>query len=152
MAVDNLSQCAATMTQAYESFYEGRYEALVGLLAPSVVMRIVAPPVLHPYHGIHFGKDAVVSAWKAMQIEFDVVDFRVLDVIVDHARESAAVRHWSKVRHRGTSAVTSIECHDQLRVHGECVSSITSYLDSVKLAFAAGIDLPLYWRRHHEEG
>lgn len=103
--------------------------------------RLIGSRALLPAAGVRVGKDEIREAWRAFDVDFEIVSFEVEDLVVDMPRIS--YMSWRmKLKNRGAGGMVELEGVDRLRWADFKIVEWTRYFDTALVAAL----------RHGEEG
>jgi ketosteroid isomerase-like protein len=101
--------------------------------ADNASYRLIGSRDLIPAAGVRVGKDEIRQAWRAFDVDFEIVGFEVDDLVVDMPRMS--YMSWRMtVKNRGAGAVVELEGVDRLRWENFKIVEWTRYFDTALLA------------------
>jgi ketosteroid isomerase-like protein len=95
--------------------------------------RLIGSRSLIPAAGVRVGKDEIREAWRAFDIDFEMVTFDIDDFVVDMPR--ASFMSWRMtLRNRGTGVVIELEGVDHLKWVDAKIAEWTRYFDTALVA------------------
>lgn len=106
-------------------------KTMVSLLAEEAVYTVPGDQQSGPCYGRHSGAAAIKYFLAQSHVEFQILQLKVLDVMIDGDR--AVVRSTSQLRHRGTGASKQFEVCDVLRFENGYIVDVYSYVDTLAL-------------------
>jgi ketosteroid isomerase-like protein len=95
--------------------------------------RLLGSRALIPAAGVRVGKEEIREAWRAFDIDFEIVSFEVDDVVVDIPRCSYMSWHM-RLRNRGTGIEADLEGVDRLIWVDYKIVEWTRYFDTALVA------------------
>ena len=97
--------------------------------ADNATYRLIGSRDLIPAAGVRVGKDEIREAWRAFDVDFEMVLFEIDDLVVDLPRMS--YMSWRMtLRNRGTGAMVDLEGVDRLRWRDFRIVEWTRYFDT----------------------
>jgi ketosteroid isomerase-like protein len=117
-------------------------DRIASLVDDHVEWLIVGPLELFPFCGHHFGKSAVVEAYRQMAKLNDVTSFDIEQILIDGDRASALVRGTG--RNRQTGRELNLLIAEFVRFRNEKVIEFIALLDGLSVAeqmFGHSLDL-----------
>lgn len=99
--------------------------------SPDIVCEFVGDRTRIPYAGRHFGVEAIVSVVKAINVDFEQLDFSLSDILVDG--DALACRRTVEWRHRGTGRRGVVELAEFVRFENGKIVELVEYRDSVTI-------------------
>jgi ketosteroid isomerase-like protein len=106
-------------------------ELLRRYYSPDIVCEFVGDRTRIPYAGRHLGVEAVISVVKAINVDFEQLEFSLSDVLVD--RDALACRRTVEWRHRGTGRRGVVELAEFVRFENGKIVELIEYRDSVTI-------------------
>ena len=103
------------------------------LFHDNATYRLLGSRALIPAAGVRIGKDEIREAWRAFDIDFEILSFEVDDVVVDMPRCSYMSWHMT-LRNRGTGVVAELEGVDRLIWVDYKIVEWTRYFDTALVA------------------
>ena len=95
--------------------------------------RLLGSRALIPAAGVRVGKNEIREAWRAFDVDFEIVDFEIDDLVVEMPRVS--YMSWRMtLRNRGTGAVIELEGIDHLKWRDAKIYQWTRYFDTALVA------------------
>jgi ketosteroid isomerase-like protein len=76
-----------------------------------------------PYFGSHQGPEAIRRAFRAVEIEYDVLRQDIRDMVIDQDR--VVTRRVCRMRHRGTGKVLNVDFCDWIRFQDGLVCELS---------------------------
>jgi ketosteroid isomerase-like protein len=117
----------------------GDNEPGLALFHDNATYRLLGSRILIPAAGVRVGKAEIREAWRAFDIDFEIVAFEVDDIVVDIPRSS--YMSWRMtLRSRGAGAVARLEGVDRLKWVDYKVMEWTRYFDTALVAALAERD------------
>jgi ketosteroid isomerase-like protein len=111
----------------------GRGGAAIALhCTDEVELHLIGDQSQVPFARRHVGLEAARALVDQIDIEFEMLSHRIVDVLVDGPR--AAVRWAADVRHRGTGMRGHVECFEHVVTRGGRIASITEFFDTAATA------------------
>lgn len=95
--------------------------------------RLIGSRALIPAAGVRVGKDEIRQAWRAFDLDFEIMSFEVDDLVVDMPRMSYMSWHMT-LRSHGTGAVIELEGVDRLKWRNFKIVEWTRYFDTALVA------------------
>ncbi len=95
--------------------------------------RLLGSRALIPAAGMRVGKDEIREAWRAFDVDFEIVTFEVDDIVVDMPRRSYMSWHM-RLRNRGTGVEAELEGVDRLTWVDFKIVEWTRYFDTALVA------------------
>ncbi len=95
--------------------------------------RLLGSRALIPAAGVRVGKDEIREAWRAFDVDFEIVSFEVDDIVVDMPRISYMSWHM-RLRNRGTGVEAELEGVDRLKWVDFKIVEWTRYFDTALVA------------------
>ncbi len=112
---------------------KGDNEPGLALFHDDAVYRLLGSRALIPAAGVRVGKDEIREAWRAFDVDFEIMRFEVDDFVADIPRTSYMSWHMT-LRNRGTGAVADLEGVDRLRWADYKIVEWTRYFDTALVA------------------
>jgi SnoaL-like domain len=129
--LDGLSreQYLAIARDIYGRRAKGDNEPGLFYFADHASYRLIGSRDLIPAAGVRVGKDEIREAWRAFDVDFEIVDFEIEDLVVDFPRMS--YMSWRMtLKNRGTKAFVELEGVDRLRWENYKIVEWTRYFDT----------------------
>jgi ketosteroid isomerase-like protein len=95
--------------------------------------RLLVSRALIPAAGVRVGKEEIREAWRAFDVDFEILNFEVDDLVVDMPRCSYMSWHM-RLRNRGTGVVADLEGVDRLFWRDFKIVEWTRYFDTALVA------------------
>jgi ketosteroid isomerase-like protein len=135
MDLKNLSpeEYLALARDIYEKRARGDTEPGLLYFHDDVIYRLLGSRALIPAAGVRVGKDEVREAWRAFDVDFEILSFEIDDLVVDFPRMSYMSWHMT-LRNRGTGATVELEGVDRLKWRDFKVAEWTRYFDTALVA------------------
>jgi hypothetical protein len=95
--------------------------------------RLLGSRALIPAAGVRVGKEEIREAWRAFDVDFEILNFEVDDLVVDMPRCSYMSWHM-RLRNRGTGVVADLEGVDRLFWRDFKIIEWTRYFDTALVA------------------
>ncbi len=130
-ALEGLSreQYLALARDIYGRRARGDNEPGLFFFADNATYRLIGSRDLIPAAGVRVGKDEIREAWRAFDVDFEMVLFEIDDLVVDLPRMS--YMSWRMtLRNRGTGAMVDLEGVDRLRWRDFRIVEWTRYFDT----------------------
>lgn len=126
-------QYLAIARDIYGRRARGDNEPGLFFFSDNATYRLIGSRDLIPAAGVRVGKDEIREAWRAFDIDFEMVRFQIDDLVVDMPRMS--YMSWRMtVKNRGTGAVVELEGVDRLRWVDFKIVEWTRYFDTALIA------------------
>ena len=95
--------------------------------------RLLGSRAMIPAAGVRVGKDEIREAWRAFDVDFEMLSFDVDDLVVDMPR--CSYMSWRmRLRNRGTGAVADLDGVDRLIWVDYKIAEWTRYFDTALVA------------------
>lgn len=95
--------------------------------------RLIGSRTLIPAAGVRIGKDEIREAWRAFDVDFEIVNFEIDDLVIDMPRVS--YMSWRMtLKNRGTGGTVELEGVDRLKWRDFKVAEWTRYFDTALVA------------------
>ncbi|WP_298423481.1 nuclear transport factor 2 family protein [Rhodoblastus sp.] len=112
---------------------KGDNEPGLFFFADNATYRLIGSRDLIPAAGVRVGKDEIREAWRAFDIDFEILSFEIEDLVVDFPRMS--YMSWRMtLKNRGTGAMIELEGVDRLKWVDFKVVEWTRYFDTALVA------------------
>ncbi len=126
-------QYLALARDIYGRRARGDNEPGLFFFADNAIYRLIGSRDLIPAAGVRVGKDEIRQAWRAFDVDLEIVGFEIDDLVVHMPRMS--YMSWRmKVKNRGSGAVVELEGVDRLRWENFKIVEWTRYFDTALLA------------------
>lgn len=126
-------QRLAIVRDIYAKRARGDNEPGLFFFHDNATYRLLGSRALIPAAGVRVGKDEIRQAWRAFDIDFEIVNFVVEDFVVDMPRTS--YMSWQMtLRNRGTGVVVELEGVDRLKWRDFKIIDWTRYFDTALVA------------------
>jgi ketosteroid isomerase-like protein len=107
------------------------FELLRRYYSPDIVCEFVGDRTRIPYAGRHFGVEAVINIIRAINVDFEQLDFSLSDMLVDDG--ALACRRTVEWRHRGTGRRGVVALAEFVRFENGKIVELIEYRDSVTI-------------------
>ena len=122
-------QYLALARDIYGRRAKGDNEPGLFFFADDATYRLIGSRDLIPAAGVRVGKDEIREAWRAFDVDFEMVRFEIDDLVFDMPRMS--YMSWRMtLRNRGTCAMVELEGVDRLRWRDFRIVEWTRYFDT----------------------
>ncbi|MBB4196784.1 ketosteroid isomerase-like protein [Rhodoblastus sphagnicola] len=111
----------------------GDVEAGLALFHDNATYRMMGSRAIIPAAGLRVGKAEIREAWKAFDVDFEIVGFEVDDFVVDTPRMSYMSWHMT-LCNRGTGALAEVEGVDRMKWQDHKITEWTRYFDTALVA------------------
>lgn len=126
-------QYLALARDIYGRRARGNNEPGLFFFADDATYRLIGSRDLIPAAGVRVGKDEIREAWRAFDVDFEIVRFEIDDLVVDLPRMS--YMSWRMtLKNRGAGAMVELEGVDRLRWQDFRVVEWTRYFDTALVA------------------
>ncbi len=99
--------------------------------SPEIVCEFVGQRTRIPYAGKHVGVEAVINIVRAINVDFEQLDYELSDILVDGGRLACRrTVHW---RHRGTGRRGVVELAEFVKFEDGLIVELIEYRDSVTI-------------------
>ncbi|MCI4678779.1 ester cyclase [Rhodoblastus acidophilus] len=126
-------QYLALARDIYGRRAKGDNEPGLQFFADNATYRLIGSRDLIPAAGVRVGKNEIREAWRAFDVDFEIVTFEIDDLVVDFPRMSYMSWHMT-LKNRGTGAMVELEGVDRLRWEDFKVVDWTRYFDTALVA------------------
>ncbi|HUO54397.1 MAG TPA: nuclear transport factor 2 family protein [Rhodoblastus sp.] len=126
-------QYMALARDIYGRRAKGDKEPGLQFFADTATYRLIGSRDLIPAAGVRVGKDEIREAWRAFDVDFEILAFEIDDLVVDFPRMSYMSWRMS-LQNRGTGATVELEGVDRLRWADFKVVEWTRYFDTALVA------------------
>jgi ketosteroid isomerase-like protein len=126
-------QYLAIARDIYGRRARGDNEPILSFFADNATYRLIGSRDLIPAAGVRIGKDEIREAWRAFDIDFEIVRLDVDDMVFEMPSRSYVSWHMT-LKNRGTGAIVELEGVDRLRWEDFRIVDSTSYFDTALLA------------------
>ena len=127
---------AKSVLTFYAARLAGDTEACLACFSPAIVFEVVNATGLFRVTGRHMGLPAMRRSIDANSMEFEILENRVTDMLIDGER--VAVRRQTKLRGRGSGVTRKVESFEYARVVDGLIVELAQYLDTAAVAEALG--------------
>ncbi|PPQ38270.1 nuclear transport factor 2 family protein [Rhodoblastus acidophilus] len=117
----------------YAQRARGDLETGLALFHENATYRLLGSRAIIPAAGLRVGKQEIREAWKAFDVDFEIVAFEVDDFAADVPRISYMSWHMT-LRNRGTGALADIEGVDSIKWEDRKIVEWTRYFDTALVA------------------
>lgn len=122
----------AICREIYRRRAEGDTETGLALFHDNATYRLLGSRAMIPAAGMRVGKDEIRGAWRAFDVDFEIIAFEVYDFVVD--MPGISYMSWRMtLRGRGTGAVAELDGVDRLRWENCKIVEWTRYSDTALL-------------------
>jgi len=122
-------QYLALARDIYGRRARGDNEPGLFFFADDATYRLIGSRDLIPAAGVRVGKDEIRQAWRAFDVDFEIVRFEIDDLVFDFPRMS--YMSWRMtLKNRGTGARVDLEGVDRLRWQDFRVIEWTRYFET----------------------
>ncbi len=126
-------QYLALARDIYGRRARGDNEPGLFFFADNAIYRLIGSRDLIPAAGVRVGKEEIRQAWRAFDVDFEIIGFEIDDLVVDMPRVS--YMSWRMtVKNRGSGAVVELEGVDRLKWENFKIVEWTRYFDTALLA------------------
>ncbi|WP_374547407.1 nuclear transport factor 2 family protein [Rhodoblastus sp.] len=135
MNLENLSreEYLALAREIYGKRARGDNEPGLVYFHDHATYRLLGSRALIPAAGVRVGKDEIRDAWRAFDVDFEIVRFEIDDLVVDFPRMSYMSWHMT-LRNRGTGSMVDLEGVDRLKWQDFKIIDWTRYFDTALVA------------------
>jgi hypothetical protein len=132
-------QYLAIARDIYGRRAKGDNEPGLAFFHDNAIYRLLGSRALIPAAGVRIGKDEIRQAWRAFDIDFEILSFEVDDLVVDIPR--CSYMSWRmQLRSRGTGALAELEGVDRLKWVDFKIMEWTRYFDTALIVALAEND------------
>jgi ketosteroid isomerase-like protein len=125
-------QYLALARDIYGRRAQGDNEPGLFFFADDATYRLIGSRHLIPAAGVRVGKEEIREAWRAFDVDFEIVRFEIDDLVFDMPRMS--YMSWRMtLKNRGSGAVVELEGVDRLRWENFRIVEWTRYFDTALL-------------------
>ncbi len=110
------------------AFLRGQPEDFVALFQPDAVLHMIGDRRDGPMFGEHRGHRQILELLRRIDIEFERLSLRILNVVVDGDR--FAVRRLAELRHRGSSESRLFVFGSFVRTRGGLIDEVLEFVDT----------------------
>jgi ketosteroid isomerase-like protein len=129
----------AICREVYGRRARGDFETALALFDDNATFRILGSRALISAAGLRVGKAEIREAFKAFEVDFEIVAFEVDDFVGDLPRAAYVSWHMT-LRNRGTGAQADIEGVDRLKWRDYKIIECVRYFDTALVAALAQTD------------
>jgi ketosteroid isomerase-like protein len=129
----------AICREIYGRRARGDFEAALALFDDNATFRLLGSRALITAAGLRVGKSEIREAFKAFEVDFEIVSFTVDDFSADMTR-MAYVSWRMTLRNRGTGGMADIDGVDRLKWRDYKIIECTRYYDTALVAALAQTD------------
>ena len=120
---------------------KGDNEPGLTLFHDDATYRLLGSRSLIPAAGLRVGKEEIREAWRAFDMEFEILEFEVDDLVVDMPRMS--YMSWRmRLRNRGTGVIAQLEGVDRLNWVDYRIKEWTRFFDTALVAALSEREAP----------
>jgi len=132
-------QYLALAKDIYGSWTRGDIEPLMAFFHDKAIFRLLGSRAMIPAAGFRIGKQEIREAFRALHVDFEIVDFEIDDLAYNPPYSS--FMSWRLLlRNRGTQVAAILEGVDHLSWSNAKIVKLTSYFDTALLAALASHD------------
>ncbi len=125
-------QYLALARDIYGRRAQGDNEPGLFFFADDASYRLIGSRDLIPAAGVRVGKEEIREAWRAFDVDFEIIRFEIDDLVFDMPRMS--YMSWRMtLKNRGSGAVVELEGVDRLRWENFRIVEWTRYFDTALL-------------------
>lgn len=123
----------AICREIYGRYARGDFEAVLAVFDDNATFRILGSRALIPAAGLRVGKEEIREAFRAFEVDFEIIEFELDDIVADQSR-IAFVSWRITLRSRGTGAQAGIEGVDRLKWRDFKIVECVCFLDTALVA------------------
>ena len=128
------------LTKAYAAYGEGNGQPLLDAMAEDVTLELCVPVEAFRFAGPLRGKASVARAMQEIREDYDWVEYRLHDLLVQG--DLAVALAGGRIRHRATSKAFDLSMVDVIRMRGGKIVDFKEYFDSLGAVMNIGVPTP----------